>query len=74
MRIVLIVIVILGLIGAFSYGQEIVLRLKGTPIYACRSELEVLAGYAGTDFLENLYKLRFAQFFKVSYFLVIFSV
>jgi len=24
------------------------------------------AGYAGTDFLENLYKLRFAQFFKVS--------
>lgn len=28
--------------------------------------ISLLAGYAGTDFLENLYKLRFAQFFKVS--------
>lgn len=28
--------------------------------------MSLLAGYAGTDFLENLYKLRFAQFFKVS--------
>ena len=27
--------------------------------------ISLLAGYAGTDFLENLYKLRFAQFFKV---------
>jgi len=33
MKIVLIVVVILGLIGALSYGQEIILRLKGTPIY-----------------------------------------
>lgn len=33
MKIVLIVVVILGLIGALSYGQEIMLRLKGTPIY-----------------------------------------
>lgn len=24
----------------------------------------MLAGYAGSDFLESLYKLRFAQFFK----------
>ena len=28
--------------------------------------ISLLAGYAGTDFLENLYRLRFAQFFKVS--------
>lgn len=28
--------------------------------------IALLAGYAGTDFLENLYKLRSAQFFKVS--------
>lgn len=28
--------------------------------------ISLLAGYAGTDFLENLYKLRFAQFFKVA--------
>jgi len=27
--------------------------------------ISLLAGYAGTDFLENLYKLTFAQFFKV---------
>ena len=27
--------------------------------------ISLLAGYAGTDFLENLYRLRFAQFFKV---------
>lgn len=33
MKTVLIVVVILGLIGALSYGQEIILRLKGTPIY-----------------------------------------
>ena len=26
----------------------------------------LLAGYAGTDFLEGLYKLRFSQFFKIS--------
>ena len=26
-------------------------------------QLAFLAGYAGTDFLENLYKLRFGQFF-----------
>lgn len=26
----------------------------------------LLDGYAGTDLLESLYKLRFAQFFKVS--------
>ena len=28
-------------------------------------KLSFLAGYAGSDFLESLYKLRFAQFFKV---------
>lgn len=28
--------------------------------------ISLLAGYVGTDFLENLYKLRFAQFFKLS--------
>lgn len=28
--------------------------------------ISLLAGYAGTDFLENLYKLRFAQFFKTT--------
>lgn len=28
--------------------------------------ISLLAGYAGTDFLENLYRLRFAQFFKVA--------
>lgn len=33
MKVVLIVVVILGLIGALSYGQEIMLRLKGTPVY-----------------------------------------
>lgn len=27
--------------------------------------IALLVGYAGTDFLENLYKLRFAQFFKI---------
>ena len=27
--------------------------------------IALLAGYAGTDFLEGLYKLRFAQFFKI---------
>jgi len=26
--------------------------------------ISLLAGYDGTDFLESLYKLRFAQFFK----------
>ena len=26
--------------------------------------MSLLAGYAGSDFLESLYKLRFAQFFK----------
>lgn len=26
----------------------------------------LLAGYAGTDFLESLYRLKFSQFFKVS--------
>lgn len=29
-------------------------------------EISFLAGYAGTDFLEGLYKLRFGQFFKKS--------
>ena len=29
-------------------------------------ELSFLAGYAGTDFLEGLYKLRFGQFFSKS--------
>lgn len=28
--------------------------------------MSLLAGYAGSDFLESLYKLRFAQFFKTS--------
>lgn len=27
--------------------------------------ISLLAGYAGTDFLEGLYRLKFAQFFKV---------
>jgi len=27
--------------------------------------MSLLAGYAGTDFLEGLYRLRFAQFFKL---------
>ncbi len=27
--------------------------------------ISLLAGYAGTDFLENLYRMRFAQFLKV---------
>jgi len=27
--------------------------------------ISLLAGYAGTDFLESLYRLRFAQFFKL---------
>lgn len=26
----------------------------------------LLAGYAGTDFLESLYRLKFSQFFKIS--------
>ena len=26
--------------------------------------MSLLAGYAGSDFLESLYKLRFSQFFK----------
>ena len=26
--------------------------------------MSLLAGYAGSDFLESLYKIRFAQFFK----------
>lgn len=29
-------------------------------------ELSFLVGYAGTDFLEGLYKLRFGQFFSKS--------
>jgi len=28
--------------------------------------ISLLAGYAGIDSLENLYRLRFAQFFKVT--------
>lgn len=28
--------------------------------------IALLAGYAGTDFLESLYRLKFSQFFKVS--------
>lgn len=28
--------------------------------------MSLLAGYAGTDFLESLYKLKFNQFFKVN--------
>ena len=28
--------------------------------------VSLLAGYAGTDFLESLYRLKFSQFFKVS--------
>lgn len=28
--------------------------------------VSLLAGYAGTDFLEGLYRLKFSQFFKVS--------
>ena len=27
--------------------------------------MSLLAGYAGTDFLEGLYRLKFAQFFKL---------
>lgn len=27
--------------------------------------ISLLAGYAGTDFLEGLYRLKFTQFFKV---------
>jgi len=27
--------------------------------------ISLLAGYAGTDFLEGLYRLKFAQFFKL---------
>ena len=27
--------------------------------------VSLLAGYAGTDFLESLYRLKFSQFFKV---------
>ena len=26
--------------------------------------MSLLAGYAGSDFLESLYKLKFSQFFK----------
>lgn len=29
-------------------------------------KVSLLAGYAGTDFLEGLYRLKFAQFFKIS--------
>lgn len=28
--------------------------------------ISLLAGYAGTDFLESLYRLKFSQFFKVT--------
>ncbi|MBI5358191.1 hypothetical protein HZB69_01005 [Candidatus Amesbacteria bacterium] len=28
--------------------------------------VSLLAGYAGTDFLEGLYRLKFSQFFRVS--------
>lgn len=27
--------------------------------------ISLLAGYAGTDFLESLYRLKFSQFFKI---------
>mgnify|MGYP001582592358 CR=1 FL=1 len=27
--------------------------------------ISLLAGYAGTDFLEGLYKLKFSEFFKI---------
>jgi len=27
--------------------------------------ISLLAGYAGTDFLESLYRLRFTEFFKI---------
>ena len=33
MKIVLIIVVILGLIGALTYGQEIFVRLQGKPVY-----------------------------------------
>lgn len=28
--------------------------------------VSLLAGYAGTDFLEGLYRLKFSQFFKIN--------
>lgn len=33
MKVIIAVIVIVGLLGAFSYGQEILIRLQGKPVY-----------------------------------------
>lgn len=54
--------IISGLIGGLI--RAIVGVVSGIIVDGDDWRIALLAGYAGTDFLENLYKLRFAQFFK----------
>jgi len=50
---------------AFSILVSVIVGQMSGLIMNADWRMSLLAGYAGSDFLESLYKLRFAQFFKV---------
>mgnify|MGYP001578139387 CR=1 FL=1 len=45
--------------------QEELKALLNAPDEGGDWRVSLLAGYAGTDFLEGLYRLKFSQFFKL---------
>ncbi|MBI5358361.1 hypothetical protein HZB69_01895 [Candidatus Amesbacteria bacterium] len=49
---------------AFSIFISVIVGQMSGLIFNGDWRASLLAGYAGSDFLESLYKLKFAQFFK----------
>lgn len=48
----------------FTIVVSIVVGQMSGVIFNADWRMSLLAGYSGSDFVESLYKLRFAQFFK----------
>jgi micrococcal nuclease len=44
----------------------VMVESKNVSIELAKKGVSLLAGYAGTDLLESLYRLKFSQFFKVT--------
>ncbi len=49
---------------AFSILVSVIVGQMSGLIMNADWRMSLLAGYAGSDFLESLYKLKFSQFFK----------
>jgi hypothetical protein len=49
---------------AFSILVSILVGQMSAIVFNSDWRMSLLAGYAGSDLLESLYKLKFAQFFK----------